>query len=107
MYTYILSSSLSISHQIRLRSKELTQQLERSRKQILELEERLSKKNSDFDALREQIHNRSESRLQAELSLIQLEKVCTCTCTFMQCTCAYTSMTRFSGGGELLCGLMS
>ena len=59
----------------RLRSKELNQQLERARHQILELEARLTKKNSECDNLREHVHNKSESRLQAELSVAQLEKV--------------------------------
>ena len=55
----------------------MTQQLERSRKHILELEERLAHRNIEFDTYRDQIHNKSESRLQAELGLLQLEKVVT------------------------------
>ncbi len=59
----------------RLRSKELSQQLDRAHKQIVELETRLSQRNVEYDALRDHVHNKSDSRVQAELSIMQLEKV--------------------------------
>ena len=64
--------------EFRLRAKELSQQLDRAHKQIADLERRLIQRNTEFDSLRDHIHNKSESRIQAELSVLQLEKASLC-----------------------------
>ena len=43
--------------------------------QVAELEQRCRDKDSEFDAYRQQLYSKPESRLQAELSMAHMEKV--------------------------------
>ena len=46
--------------------------------QVAELEQRCRDKDSEFDAYRQQLYSKPESRLQAELSMAHMEKVRAC-----------------------------
>eukprot|EP00731_Ephydatia_muelleri_P012343 Em0006g1237a len=59
----------------RLRTDELQTQNKNLRKQVAELEQRCRDKDSEFDAYRQQLYSKPESRLQAELSMAHMEKV--------------------------------
>lgn len=59
----------------RIRTEELQAQNKNLRKQVAELEQRCRDKDSEFDAYRQQLYSKPESRLQAELSMAHMEKV--------------------------------
>lgn len=49
--------------------------MERAKKQISNLESRLAQKDLEFESFKEQMDVKPESRLQAEIGLLRLEKV--------------------------------
>ena len=60
----------------RLKSKELSIQLDRARRLISELENKLLQKETEFESYKDKIQSQSsETQLQAELGLMKLEKV--------------------------------
>ena len=44
--------------------------------QVSDLSSKLATRGSEFDAYRQQVLSRPESKLQAELTMIHMEKVC-------------------------------
>lgn len=64
-----------VSNYCRLKSKELSLQLDRARRQVTELETRLAQKEVEFETYKGRSDTHMESQLQAELGLLKLEKV--------------------------------
>ena len=61
---------------IRLKSKELIIQLDRARRQVSELENKLLQRETEFEMYKDKVHSQSsETQLQTELGLLKLEKV--------------------------------
>lgn len=49
--------------------------MERARRQVTELENRLTQRVMEFESYKERVHTHPESHLQTELGLLKLEKV--------------------------------
>ncbi|XP_003387094.1 PREDICTED: centrosomal protein of 120 kDa-like [Amphimedon queenslandica] len=72
----LLLSELEGNIQIeKLKSKELAIQLDRARRQVSELENKLLQREAEFEMYKDKIHSQSsETQLQTELGLLKLEK---------------------------------
>ena len=59
----------------RLRSEELSSHVDRLKRHLADLEIKLRNRDQEFESYRQQLLSQPESKLQAELSIAQLEKV--------------------------------